>query len=143
MGKATPTDGQFLTLAASRFATAGHRTDGGVRKLYARVDLSDDRSFLSSNHRDLVDIVPGLSIHRDAAGQGWVWIGANQSCCEIHVVLERLPPSIDLILGRCALELIQAAADDGRSPGLAAVDEPGGNVIDLDAAREARAGVSG
>lgn len=147
MAKATLSDGQFLMLTARRFAAA-RRTDVSGRTLCAQVDLSDDRSFLSIRHRDLVDLVPDLSIARsEAAGQGWIWVGGEQTSCEIHVVLEALPSALDLILGRCALELIDVAADDGVLPGRACpirppdVGDPVGNVIDLGAARDARSGL--
>jgi hypothetical protein len=139
--KATPTDGQFVTLRVGQFAAAVRRSDDAGRKLLARVDLSDDRSFLSERHRDLVDMVAGLSVRRgEMAGQGWVWIAADHSVCEIHVVLARLPPSIDLMLGRCALELVGAAAVDGARPDLDGrhMADCAGNVIDLEAVREAR-----
>lgn len=147
--KATLGDGQFLMLIAGRFAAA-RRTDVSGRMLSARVDLSDDRSFLSIRHRDLVDLVPDLAIDRRAAmGQGWIWVGAEQTSCEIHVVLGDLPSAIDLVLGRCALELIDLAGTDGaysnpqrrgRAP---EIGDGACNVIDLDAAREARSDLDG
>lgn len=144
MVKATLGDGQFLMLIAGRFAAA-RRTDVSGRMLSARVDLSDDRSFLSIRHRDLVDLVPDLAIGRGAAmGQGWIWVGAEQTSCEIHVVLGDLPSAIDLVLGRCALELIDIAGAGGpysdreRRSLAPETGDRAGNVIDLDAARDAR-----
>ncbi len=145
MAGATPTDGQFVTLTAGQFAAAVRRPDGAHRKLLARVDLSDDRSFLSERHRDLVDMVPGLSVRRgELAGQGWIWVATDQSSCEIHIVLARLPASIDLMLGRCALELIDSASGTGacvRVDGPRMADHPG-NVIDLDAVRGTRSSLA-
>ena len=137
-----PVDGQFLTLTAGLYADNLRLTEGrggrsGGRRLFARVDLSDDRSFLSSRFCDLVDLAPSLSSHRRyGTGQGWIWIGLEQSACAIHVILDRLPVSVDLILGRCALELMTDAANAAATaPGAA---EPANNIIDLKTARWAR-----
>jgi len=140
--KLIPVDGQYLTLAAGRctgnlWLTAWRGSRRAGRPLFARVDLSDDRSFLANRYRGLVELMPDLSIpRRSGAGQGSIRIGVEQSACEIHVVLAPLPVSIDLILGRCALELMEDAVRSAAiTPG--AVD-PANNVVDLTLARVAR-----
>lgn len=111
MAKVNWADGTVLTVTIGRVG----RTV--VRTLSARFDLTDDRSFLSDAHRDLVDALPNLSIHPgQPAAQGWIRVGIGAAAREIHVVLKPLPPPTGLVLGQCAAEMLSAAADDIAAP---------------------------
>jgi len=91
------TDGTVLTVSIAPLG-------GGVARIgSAQVDLSDDRSFLSEIH-------PG-----QPPGQGWIRAGIGGASSELHVLLRRLPPGTDLVLGRRAMELLAAAVDGGAS----------------------------
>lgn len=105
MGLANWTDGAVLTVSIDRLA------GGAARAGSARVDLSDDRSFLSEAHRDLVDMLPNLSVHPDQTpDQGWIRIGIDGIEIELHVLLRALPPATDLVLGVCAADLFAGDA---------------------------------
>jgi hypothetical protein len=99
------TDGAVLTVAIGPLG-------GGVSRIAsALLDLTDDRSFLSESHRDLVEMLPNLSIHpKQPPGQGWIRVGGGGASCELHVLLRPLPAGTDLVLGQCAMELLAAAA---------------------------------
>ena len=98
------------TVGATVTVAIGPLGDGVGRIATARLDLTDDRSFLSDAHRDLVETLPNLSIHPEQPpGQGWIRVGAGGVSCELHVLLRALPPSIDLILGQCAAERLSTA----------------------------------
>ena len=104
-------DGAVLTVTIDTIGRSAKRT------LSARFDLSDDRSFLSVKHRDLVERLPNLSIHPgQPTGQGWIRVGIGAASCELHVVLKRLPSSTDLVLGQCAAELLTTAIGDASDP---------------------------
>ena len=149
-----PVDGQYLMLMAEpgagsrRLLGLGRRHAG--RQLFARVDLSDDRSFVSSRYRGLVALAPKPSNYLwEGTRQGWIRIGLEQWACEIHVVLDCLSPSIDLILGRCALDLVAAAGaafalDRGTLDG-GRLDraDPANNVVDLKTALYRRCALAG
>jgi hypothetical protein len=112
MVKVSWADGTILTVTIGAIGRPATRT------LSARVDLTDDRSFLSDAHRDLVDALPTLSIHPgQPAGQGRIRVGVGAAACEIHVVLKPLPLPTGLVLGQCAAELLSAAAGDIAGPG--------------------------
>jgi len=100
------TDGAVLTVVIGA-------PGGGITRIAsARLDLTDDRSFLAAAHRDLVEMLPNLSIHPEQPpGQGWIRVGVGGASCELHVLLRPLPPGTDLVLGQCAKELL--AAGDG------------------------------
>ena len=110
MEKVNWTDGTVLTVSIAPLG-------GGVARIgSAQVDLSDDRSFLSEIHRDLVEMLPNLSVHPgQPPGQGWIRAGIGGASSELHVLLRRLPPGTDLVLGRRAMELLAAAVDGGAS----------------------------
>jgi len=96
------TDGAIVTVAIASFGGGG-----GARIGTAQVDLTDDRSYLSEAHRDLVEMLPNLSVNPDQLpDQGWIRVGAGDGACELHVLLRPLPPKSDLVLGRCAVELL-------------------------------------
>jgi hypothetical protein len=98
-------NGTALTMAI------GPLGDGIARIASAVLDLTDDRTFLSERHRDLVEMLPNLSIHAEQAPtQGWIRVGVGGASCELHVLLRPLPLGTDLVLGRCATELLAAAA---------------------------------
>jgi hypothetical protein len=104
-------DGTILT------ATIGAIGRPATRTLSARLDLTDDRSYLSDAHRDLVDMLPNLSIHPgQPASHGWIRVGVGAAACEIHVVLQTAPPAAELVLGLCAVELLTAATGDAADP---------------------------
>ena len=109
MAKLSWTDGAAATVAI------GARGASLTRIVSARVDLTDDRSFLDERHRDLVETLPNLSGDPDhAPAQGWIQAGTGAGSCELHVLLRSLPPGVDLVLGRCAVELLSAAASSSR-----------------------------
>jgi hypothetical protein len=105
--KANWSDGAALTVAI------GPRGGSGITRIAsALLDLADDRSFLSEAHRDLVEMVPNLSVHPEQPpDQGWIRVGTSGGFSELHVLLRPLPPGIDLMLGQCAMELLAAAGD--------------------------------
>jgi hypothetical protein len=99
------TDGTALMATISPIGRVTPRT------IQVLLDLSDDRSFLSERHRDLIEQLPNLSIHPgQPTGQGWVRLGAGAGSREIHVVLRFLPAGLDLVLGQCAAEFFGAPA---------------------------------
>lgn len=106
MVKVNWTDGAVLTVAIGPLG-------GGITRIAsARLELTDDRSFLAEAHRDLVEMLPNLSIYPDQPpGQGWIWAGVGGASCELHVLLCPLPPGTDLVLGQCAKELLAAAVE--------------------------------
>ena len=105
MSKVNWTDGAILTVSIASL-------DGGFARIgSAQVALSDDRSFLGEIHRDLVEMLPNLSVHPgQPPGQGWIRVGIGGAFSELHVLLRQLPPGTDLILGQRAVELLSAAA---------------------------------
>ncbi len=99
------TDGATVTVVI------GMRGAGFTRIVSARLDLADDRSFLADRHRDLVETLPNLSIHPgQPPNQGWISVGVGGGgATELHVLLQPLAASVDLILGRCAVEILSAS----------------------------------
>ena len=108
MGKVNWADGAVLTASIAPL-------DGGVARIgSALVDLADDRSFLSEIHRDLVEMLPNLSVHPgQPPGQGWIRVGIGGASSELHVLLRLLPSGTDLILGLRAMELLAGDVDGG------------------------------
>ncbi len=104
MVKPNWSDGAVLTVVIGPL-------DGGVTRIAsARLALTDDRSFLAEAHRDLVEMLPNLSINPgQVPGHGWIRVGVGAASRELNVLLRPLPVGIDLVLGQCAKELLTAS----------------------------------